>query len=168
MSAPAPTRFVELLAALAERRVDFVLVGGAAAVLAGAAISTEDLDIVPDLAEANLERLIATLTALDAVYADPSGRTIRPDLEQLRTFRLSLLRTRLGRLDVRREIGAGLDYAALLDRSLAYDLGPVRVRAADLPTLIEAKEAANRDKERAQLPILRETLRLARLQHRDD
>lgn len=167
MSAPAPTRFVELLAALIERRVDFVLVGGAAAVLAGAVISTEDLDIVPDLAEANLERLAATLTALDAVYADPSGRTIRPDLEKLRSFRLSLLRTRLGRLDDLREIGAGLDYAALVGRSLDYDLGEVRVRAADLPTLIEAKEAANRDKDRAQLPVLRETLRLARLKQRD-
>jgi predicted nucleotidyltransferase len=163
MPAPAPTRFAELLAELIERGVDFVLVGGAAAVLAGAGIATEDLDIVPDLAEENLERLAAALAALDAVYADPAGREIRPDSGKLRSFRLSLLRTRLGRLDVLREIGDGLDYMALVGRSVEYDLGAVRVRAADLATLIAAKEAANRDKDRAQLPVLRETLRLARL-----
>jgi len=167
MPPPAPTRFVELLAALVARNVDFVLVGGAAAVLAGAGIATEDLDIVPDLADANLERLLATLAALDAVYFDPAGREIRPDLEKLRSFRLSLLSTRLGRLDLLREIGDGLDYRALLARSIEYDLGTLRIRAANLPTLIEVKEATGREKDRAQLPILREALRLARLTHPD-
>lgn len=161
----APTRFVELLAALVERGVDFVLVGGAAAVLGGAGIATEDLDIVPDLADENLRRLLGALEALDATYFDPAGREIRPDLEKLRSFRLSLLATRLGRLDLLREIGDSLDYTALLERSIEYDLGPVRVRAVDLPTLIEAKEASHREKDRAQLPLLRETLRLARLKN---
>lgn len=166
MPPPAPTRFAELLAALAVRHVDYILVGGAAAVLAGAWLATEDLDIVPDLAPANLERLLAALADLDAVYFDPAGREIRPDLDKLRSFRLSLLRTRLGRLDVLREIGSGLDYAALAARAVDYDLGGVRVRAADLETQIAAKEAAGRDKDRAHLPILREALRLARLKDR--
>jgi hypothetical protein len=167
MPPSAPTRFAELLAALAERNVDFVLVGGGAAVLAGAWLATEDLDIVPDFAEANLERLLAALDDLAAVYLDPAGREIRPDLDKLRSFHLSLLRTRLGRLDVLREVGSGLDYAALAARAVDYDLGAVRVRAADLETLIAAKEVAGREKDRAHLPILREALRLARLKDRE-
>lgn len=160
---PRPTRFAELLGALSEHGVAFVLVGGGAAVLAGAWQSTEDLDIVPDLSEENLERLLVALTGLEAVYLDPSGREIRPDLVKLRTFRLSLLRTRLGRLDILHSIGNGLGFAELAARAVDYDLGPVQVRAADLETLIAAKEAAGRDKDRAHLPVLRETLRLQRL-----
>ena len=160
---PQPTRFAELLGTLIEHGVAFVLVGGGAAVLAGAGQSTEDLDIVPDLSEDNLVRLLGALTALDASYLDPSGREIRPDLGKLRTFRLSLLHTRLGRLDVLRSIGDGLGFAELAERAVDYDLGPIQVRAADLETLIAAKEAAGRDKDRAHLPVLRETLRLQRL-----
>jgi predicted nucleotidyltransferase len=161
--APHPPQFAELLQTLTEHGVAFVLVGGGAAVLAGAWQSTDDLDIVPDLTEPNLGRLLAALEAIDAVYLDPSGRTIRPDRSRLQTFRINLLRTRLGRLDVLREIGDHLGFAELLSRSVVYDLGPARVRAADLETLIAAKEIAGREKDRAHLAVLRETLRLQRL-----
>ncbi len=130
--------------------------------LAGAWQSTEDLDIVPELTDANLDRLVAALQTLDAVYFDPSGRTIRPDCDRLRSFRISLLRTRLGRLDILHEIGDHFGYAELAERSVEYDLGAFRIRAADLETLIAAKELAGREKDRAHLLILRETLRMRR------
>jgi len=54
-----PPKFKETLEALARHHVDFIVVGGVAAVLGGAPISTFDLDIVCDRAPANVARLLA-------------------------------------------------------------------------------------------------------------
>ncbi len=61
MIRPAP-RFKDALDVLARHGVEFVVVGGVAAVLAGAPISTFDLDIVPARSPANLARLLSALT----------------------------------------------------------------------------------------------------------
>lgn len=156
---PRP-RFAELLAVLVGHEVAFVIVGGAAAVLAGVWYATDDLDIVPDYEPANLERLVSALAALDGRHDDPAGRTIRPDLARLRASRLSLFVTRLGRLDVLRAIGRDREYADLVPRSDRLDLDGLAVRSANLETLIEAKEVAGRAKDREHLLLLREALRL--------
>ena len=62
-----------------------------------------------------------------------------------------------------REIGDGWTYSAVLSRSQEVDLGASRVRILDLDAVIESKRFADRDKDRAVLPILLETLRLQRL-----
>lgn len=156
-------RFLELIAELAAHRVELVVVGGVAAVLAGAPISTFDLDVVPEPSPANMERLAAVLVDLDARYFDVAGRTIRPTTERLEQNRMNLLETRLGRLDVAREIGAGWHWAEARARSRVLALGRTECRVLDLDAVIETKMQADRDKDRAVLPILRETLRLARL-----
>lgn len=161
MTARAPRpRFAELLAVLADHGVEFVVVGGTAAVLAGVWYATDDLDIVPDYEHGNLERLLAALAAVDGRHDDPAGRSILPDLDRLRSSRLSLFVTRLGRLDVLRAIGHDRRYADLLTRSALLDLDGLAVRSADLEALIEAKEVAGRPKDREHLLLLREALRL--------
>ena len=55
-----PVRFRELLCALVEGGVHFIVVGGVAAVLEGAPVSTFDLDIVYALDEMTLEAVIAS------------------------------------------------------------------------------------------------------------
>ncbi|MGB5547491.1 MAG: hypothetical protein WBM74_13035 [Polyangiales bacterium] len=58
----APTADVgELLRHLTKARVEFIIVGGAAAVLHGAPITTEDLDIVHRRTGDNVARLKAAL-----------------------------------------------------------------------------------------------------------
>lgn len=156
-------RFSELLALLASHRVDCVVVGGVAASLAGAPVVTFDLDLVPNPEQANLERLLEFLREVDAIYFDAAQREIRPDLEKLRSNRMNLFRTRLGRLDVAAEIGDGMRYEHLVGRSSVQQHGDISVRILDLDVLIQTKEFADRDKDRATLPVLRETLRLSRL-----
>jgi len=82
MNRPTP-RFRDGLETLARHGVEFVVVGGVAAVLNGAPISTFDLDIVHARAPANLDRLLAALTELDARYRDLTGRVLRPELSAL-------------------------------------------------------------------------------------
>lgn len=153
-------RYFELLEALESHSVDFMIVGGVAAVLEGAPITTLDLDVLYDTRAENLDRLLAALLNLDARFRDPAGREIRPDLNRLRSLRMGLLQTRLGPLDVLSEIGDHWTYDDLLDASSERTVGDLRVRVLTLGKLIEAKELANRDKDRAMLPLLRRTLEL--------
>lgn len=153
-------RYLELLSALARHGVDFIVVGGVAAVLEGAPITTLDLDVVYDRRPENAARLATALASLDARYRDPAGRGIRPDPERLRTLRMSLLDTDLGPLDVISEVGEGWTYDDLLPATVVQQVAEVQVRSLTLSKLIELKELTNRDKDRAMLPVLRRTLEL--------
>ena len=79
-----PARFLELLRALVDGEVNFVIVGGVAAVLEGAPVATFDLDIVYSLEEGNVDRLARALDELETSYVDPAGRKLLPDVRRLR------------------------------------------------------------------------------------
>ena len=136
------------------------MVGGVAAILEGAPISTLDLDIVYRVDEGNLRRLRTLLIELEARYRDPGGREIEPTVERLRTNRVNLLETRQGLLDAMQEIGAGWSYDDLVTRARTHTIGDLEVPVLDLSSVIESKQAAGRDKDTAMLPVLRQTLRL--------
>lgn len=155
MSEFAPSEIVRLLT---EAGVDFIIVGGVAATLAGSPLTTRDLDLVYETGRENIDRLLEVLQRIDARYKDPAGRRIVPDPSKLSEIKVNLLSTSLGDLDLLRHIGDGLDYPALVSRSVAYDLDGLTVRAIDLATLIEAKELADRPKDRYALPFLRALL----------
>ena len=138
--------------------MDFIVVGGVAAVLEGAPISTFDLDIVYSLDEANITDLLGVLDALDAVYVDPGGRRIRPTAERLRGGGHHLLRTKFGRLDVMGSVGDGLGYSDLVSKSRVRTIHGLEIHVLTLEALITTKESANRPKDRAVLDLLRETL----------
>ena len=56
-------RTPELLRLLLEAGVEFVLIGGVAAIAHGASTFTLDCDITASFSESNLARLLATLSA---------------------------------------------------------------------------------------------------------
>jgi hypothetical protein len=158
-----PLAASELIPVFDRHGVRFIVVGAVAAVVAGAPILTKDVALLIDVAADNLERVLAACRDLQATYKDPVGRVVEPDLEKLATFRLHLLRTRLGEVDLMREIGDGWTYTELLPRTKELDLGSARARVLDLDAVIESKRFANREKDRAVLPVLLETLRLQKL-----
>lgn len=63
---PGPTKIAELLRLLMRHRVDFIVVGGVAAVAQGAPVNTFDLDLVHSRAPENIERLLGALRERDA------------------------------------------------------------------------------------------------------
>lgn len=153
-------KYFELLEVLSRHEVDFIVVGGVAAILEGAPITTLDLDVVYDLRPANLERLITALKSLNARYRDPAGRRFEPTIERLSTLKLSLLLTENGPLDLLSTIGENDGYDTLLSAAKIREVGSLRVRVLSLAAVIKAKEYADRDKDRAMLPVLRKTLEL--------
>lgn len=168
MDAPRSVRFLGLLRVLLRHGVDFLVVGGVAAQLEGAPILTLDLDVLVDTSAENRDRLLGALVELKARYRDPGGRHIEPDAKKLATLRLHLLLTDFGALDVLAVIGNGLTYRDLVERTVSFQLDDTRVLVLELAAVIETKDQANRDKDRAVLPVLRQTLAMKAALRRDE
>jgi len=150
--------FFELFRALNSAEVEHVVVGGVAAILEGAPIATLDLDIVYRPDRDNLQRLVTLLDKLEARYRDPARREIRPTVDRLENNEVNLLNTNLGPLDAMQRIGASWSWDDVVERSHVVQVGGLEVRVLDLASIIESKLVADRDKDRAMLPVLRRTL----------
>jgi hypothetical protein len=148
-----PGRLV-IFSALLDHGVEFVVIGGVAAILHGAPIVSLDLDIVPDPGESNLTRLTQALLALHAevLFAGPVRRF--PDGEWMRASRFWNFTTDAGRFDVRFAPAGVEEYAVLRNAAQAIETGDRTVLVASLDHLIAMKEAANRPKDQQALPIL--------------
>jgi predicted nucleotidyltransferase len=156
----AALRFLDLLKILARHGVEFILVGGVAAVLEGAPVSTFDLDVMVRPTAEDRDRLLKALHELNARYLDPAGRQIFPDRAKLDTLRIHRLLTDCGPLDVLEQIGHSLTYSDLIKETEVYEVDGLPIRTLRLEMIIRSKEEANRAKDHATLPILRQTLRL--------
>ena len=151
--------FGALLFALHDADVEFIVVGGLAAVLNGAPVNTYDVDVVHKRTEENINRVIPVLDRLDSVYRIQPDRRLRPSRSALLSSGHQNLITRHGPLDLLGTIGEGLGYEELVPHStemlIAQDVG---VRVLNLEMLIEIKEKLGGEKDRAMLPLLRRTL----------
>src|SRR5882724_2139543 len=148
-----------LLAKLCEAGVEFIIVGGAAAVIHGAPITTNDLDIVHRRTPENVARLLEVLLKLDAtIRYDFANRGLRPTAEMLAGKGQINLSTSLGPIDPLCELDAGQGYDELLPHSVSVRDEGKLLHVLDLPTLIAAKTKAGRPKDRIVLPILIATL----------
>jgi predicted nucleotidyltransferase len=153
---------LNLIAALQDlrkREIQFIIVGGLAAVLNGAPVQTYDIDLVYSREAENIDRLLKFLAEVDAIFRIQPERRLRPNKSHLTgSGHLNLL-TRYGPVDLLATIGQGLDFSALLPRSTEMDIGDgIGVRVLDLETIIAVKEQLASEKDLAALPILRRTL----------
>ena len=154
---PAPLDPECLFRTLDAHGVNYVLVGGLAAVLHGSSAMTNDADIVPARDGPNLERLAAALRNLDARVRVHDGPAVpfEPHPALLQSMAMLNMSTRCGDLDLTFQPSGIDDYDELLEQSETFDISGYRVRVASLADIIRSKEAADRPKDRATLPILR-------------
>ena len=158
--AETPThRFVAILRELRVHQVDFIVVGGVAAVLDGAPVNTFDLDVVHSREPGNIARLLAALESLDARYRTQLGSRLKPDASHLTSASHQLLLTRFGPLDVLGAVGRERVCDDLLSHTIEIDVGQdLCVRVLNLEMLIAVKEEVAGEKDLAVLPVLRRTL----------
>jgi len=138
----------EILRRLVERGVDFVVIGGIAAVLQGSARNTFDLDICFATDDANLSALGDVLVALGARLKGVEEEVLFvPDRRTLRQIELLTLVTSLGELDVLTRPPGAPTYPDLRRRADRYDVGGFNVSVASVDDLIAMKQAAGRPKD---------------------
>lgn len=153
---------LKALRALERHGVRYILIGAAAARVAGAPIVTEDIDVSPATNAENLERLAAALRELGArlrTSTDPDGVPFPVDAEMLRSSDMWTLTTSVGDLDIHFRPAGTRGYDDLRREASREHLARgLTVAVASLRDVIRSKEAAGRDKDLAQLPLLRRTL----------
>ncbi len=144
-AAPA---FDRLLPVLVEAGVEFILIGGVAGVVHGAARLTYDVDLVYARSRVNYERLVAALTPHQPYLRDaPPGLPFRLDLATFRNGLNFTLTTAIGDLDLLGEVAGGGTYENLLPDTQPIEAFGVTFRCITLPKLIELKRAAGRPKD---------------------
>ena len=149
----------QILEALLKNDVEYVLVGGMAAVLHGAPVTTQDIDIVHHRTPENVARLVAVLKSINARYrGQPEGRTLAPTEKELLASGHNNLQTDLGPIDILCELAPGQDYAELLPHTVTMESGDTVVRVVTLEKLIELKTETGRAKDRLMLPVLMKLL----------
>jgi hypothetical protein len=150
-----------ILRALEAHHVRYVVIGAIAAIAAGAPILTTDLDVTPARSHENLERLALALRDLDAKLRSASAPTGVPfpiEAELLATADSWTLTTRVGDVDLMFLPAGTRGYDDLSRGARRERIAGVTVAVAALADVIRSKEAANREKDNMQLPILRRTL----------
>jgi predicted nucleotidyltransferase len=164
MTERPPLSVDDILRRLVERGVDFVVIGGIAAVLHGSARNTFDLDICFATDDVNLAALGEVLTALGARLKGVAENVpFVPDARTLRQVELLALVTSLGELDVLTRPPGAPAYQELRRNADRYDLGGFNVSVASIDDLIAMKQAAGRAKD---LLDVEELEAIKRLRHR--
>lgn len=156
----------EIFRRLTSRGVDFVVIGGIAAVLHGSARNTYDLDICFATDDVNLQALGEVLVDLGArLRGVDDDVAFVPDATTLRRIQVLTLDTSEGYLDVLASPAGAPPYKALAANADRFDVGGVAVRVAAVDDLIAMKRAAGRDKD---LIDVAELEAIARLRRRAD
>jgi hypothetical protein len=151
----------EILRRLTARGVDFVVIGGIAAILHGSSRNTFDLDVCFATDPGNLEALGAVLLGLNArLRGVEEDVPFVPDAATLRKIQTLTLATDLGDFDVLSRPDGAPGYEALRRAAERYDLGGFSVLVASVSDLIAMKRAAGRDKDLLDVGELEAILRL--------
>lgn len=158
-----PLDSTELLRRLTTRGVDFVVIGGIAAVLHGSARITQDLDVCFATDDGNLHALGGVLTDLGArLRGVGEDVPFVADARTLRHVAVLTLVTELGALDVLTRPSGAPTYQRLRQRADRVDLGNFTVLVTAIDDLLAMKRAAGRPKDLADIAELEAIARLRR------
>ena len=139
----------QLLELLLKNEIDFVLIGGFAAVVHGSTLVTQDLDICTSLSEANIGKLRAVLKGYNPIHRMnlKANLSFLDHPKSLNNLNNIYLKTDLGVLDILSETKPAGDYATLLKNSIEIPFCGYKCRVISIDYLIAVKEIMNRPKD---------------------
>lgn len=159
-------RFRDLLERLKANDVEFVVIGGVAAMLLGSALPTLDVDVCAPMSDENLERILAALRDVrPRLRMRPDKMPLPDDPKRLRGVKNLYLLTDIGPIDLLCEVPGIGTYAELAGKTVDIDVDGLSCRVLDLDTLIAAKKVAGRPKD--QLTIM-QLQAIKRVRERDE
>jgi predicted nucleotidyltransferase len=140
--------FSQLLQRLADAGLDFVIVGGYAAITHGSSYLTRDVDICAALTEENVERLRRALGDWNPRHRMNPQRlsflVYPPAGESLNNL---YLQTDFGVIDVLSSVLGVGDFVRLRNKAEELEVDGRHYRVISLEDLIKAKEAMGREKD---------------------
>jgi hypothetical protein len=155
----------KLLSVLRSHGVEFVLIGGMAAILHGDVGVTVDVDVVPDRSDDNLESLANALRELDArIRTEGEANGLPFDcspafFKNMVPESFVNMTTNAGDVDVTFKPAGTEGYADLAESAVRVEAAEnVTILVASLDDVIRSKESADREKDRDALPRLRRLL----------
>ncbi len=147
----------QILHALAEHRVDYLVIGGLAVQAHGHVRTTQDVDLLPGPAPENLDRLAAALRSLGARRAGEGNRVgVVLDAATILASDPLSLDTDAGGVDVHRSPPGSQPFVAMRRRALILDVIGLQVPVVGLDDLIAMKRAAGRPIDRGDVIALTE------------
>lgn len=142
------TDFASLIKHLSAESVEFIVIGGFAGTIHGAARLTVDLDVVYSRTPENIERLAAALSDLEPYpRGAPAGLPFKFDVSTIQRGMNFTLTTAVGDLDLLGEVTGGGSYEELLSSTELVTVFEKTVRCLNLEKLIHVKRAAGRPKD---------------------
>lgn len=140
--------FGKLLRLLVESEIDFIVIGGVAAIVHGSARATFDLDVVYDRRGENIKRIVDAIKPFSPYLRGvPPGLPFVFDEKTVKNGLNFTLITTLGDLDLFGEITGGGGYKDLLSYSHEETAFGVTFLCLSLDRLIHVKRAARRPKD---------------------
>lgn len=150
------TELNRLLQCLSDAEIDFVIVGGFAAMLHGSALLTRDLDVCAVLTDETVAKLRDALREQNPTHRFTSQRLSFLDNPDPGVPLKNLyLQTQLGPVDFLTSITGVGDFQRVRRSSIEIELFGKRCRVISIEDLISAKEALGRDKDRLAAKELR-------------
>jgi predicted nucleotidyltransferase len=147
--------FIELLECLIDHKVNYVLVGGLAAAAHGSPQVTQDIDIYINLSSDNLNKLKNAVSSLHPVHRmHPNKPIFQESEESLALLKNIYLQTDYGQLDCLGEIKGLGYYKQVFEKSIEILLHGKQCRILTLDSLIIAKIAMGRPKDKEAVLIL--------------
>ena len=155
------TDFAKILQLLSDHGVEFIIIGGAAAIVHGSSRLTQDLDVVYRRSQENIARLSNALQEQNPyLRGAPPGLPFQWSEATIRMGLNFTLQTNLGDLNLLGEMTGGGNYEDIVDHTFEIEVFGIRCLCLDLETLIHVKRAAGRPKDLetiAELEAIRET-----------
>lgn len=146
---------VPILRILREEGVDFVVIGGIAAIAHGSPSLTRDLDICYGRSHPNLEALARALQRLHATLRGaPPDLPFRLDARTLAMGDTFTFETDAGPFDCLGTPAGTAGYDDLARNTVEVEIEDLVVKVAALDDLIRMKRASGRPKDRVELEIL--------------
>jgi predicted nucleotidyltransferase len=157
----------KLLRALYEHEVEFVIIGGAAAVVHGSAYVTGDLDICYSREKENLKKVTTALAPFNPwLRGAPKDLPFELNADSLNAGLNFTLTTDLGDLDLLGEVTGLGGYGEVLPSSEELELFGMHCKVLTLEGLIKNKRAVGRAKDLRLLPELEALLEIRKSQEK--
>jgi predicted nucleotidyltransferase len=163
-----PQDYARVIRSLDEHKVEFVIIGGMAAVSLGVPIATRHLDICYRRSKQNIVLLAKALEPLHPkLRGAPLDLPFVFDATTIEHGSNFAFVTDAGDLDILGYVSGLGEYAEVAGDAETLEIYGVKVKVMSLETLVKAKKATGRTKDQIQLLEIEAAVRLRREQAKD-